>query len=111
MYWLVQGTVSLPAFALLILVMALGRGWCSRLLGHPAAVLLGEISYSTYLVHVPLLRWYKARCPATYALPNPFAFAGWIALCIGLAYLNWRLVERPCRRLMIGLPGRRATVR
>jgi peptidoglycan/LPS O-acetylase OafA/YrhL len=107
--WLVQGTISLPAFALLILVMGLGRGWCSRVLGCPAMVLLGEISFSLYLVHAPLRKWYLANYePACYE-PNLFAYVGWLALSLGLAYLNWRLVERPCRKLLIGLWSRPAT--
>jgi peptidoglycan/LPS O-acetylase OafA/YrhL len=103
MQWLGQGNASLPAFAALVVVMGLGRGWYSRLLGHPVMVTLGEISFSLYLVHQPLRRWYCVRYPAGSLQPNLFAYVGWVVLSLGFAYLNWRFVERPCRKWLMGL--------
>lgn len=52
--WVVHSG-SLFSFALLIFVMATGAGWLSMALATPLFVLLGEISFSLYLVHQILL--------------------------------------------------------
>jgi peptidoglycan/LPS O-acetylase OafA/YrhL len=57
-------------------------------------VWVGQISYSLYLVHWPVLVFYRlARgVPIT-------AAEGWalVAASVGAAYLSWRFVERPFR--------------
>src|ERR1700722_9278489 len=43
-----------PAFVFLIAGLASGRGAVARAIGSPTMVLLGEASYSLYLLHLPL---------------------------------------------------------
>lgn len=54
--WLAHSGSAAPGFAAVILTVALGRGALARLRAVPALVLLGEISYSVYLLHQILLR-------------------------------------------------------
>lgn len=105
--WLLhQGGFSLPAFAAVILVLAWGRGGCSWLLSRPAAVRLGELSFAIYLLHDPLLRLCGARLPRGTQHHFWTSYPLFWATLIGLAYLSWRCVERPCRRALVGLaPG------
>lgn len=52
------GSGAAPGFAALIFIFAFQRGALSRLLKNGSYVLLGELSFSLYLVHLPLI-WYR----------------------------------------------------
>jgi len=107
--WLMYSGVAIP-FAALIGAVALNQGLLSRVLSVPPLVLLGEISYSVYLVHYTVARvlitseWAHGDSPW-------LVYAGaWTATLI-LAYLVWPFVEMPARRYLVGLvsgsPSRR----
>ena len=69
--WLkLAGLTALP-FALLIAVMALGRGLLSRLLGFAPFVLLGEISYAMYLLHDTFINWVGSHVRPFNHIPVP----------------------------------------
>ncbi len=76
--WMVQGPVCCLSFAALIFVSGLQRGGISRLLSHKLGILLGEISFTIYLLHVILLYFYnwKLRVRALSALGVLFVFLG-----------------------------------
>jgi peptidoglycan/LPS O-acetylase OafA/YrhL len=82
-----------------LLIAALGdeRGLLSRVLSTPVFVWLGAISYSIYLLHVPLVI-------VIGRLNMPLAVRSAILLLVllPLATLTWRFIEQPGRRL----PGR-----
>jgi peptidoglycan/LPS O-acetylase OafA/YrhL len=99
--WLVHAG-AMPGFAFLIYVVALGRGAISRALRHRALVLLGEISYSLYLLHQIVIVWLDSHLVQFAPVPFPFAFVLYVAIVLLLAYLVWRLVELPMRRLLMG---------
>jgi peptidoglycan/LPS O-acetylase OafA/YrhL len=104
--WLVNGGVTCLGFAAFIVVIALGRGPLARLLSLRAPVLLGELSFSIYLVHQVYIRYYDANSATFASLSHEAAYAGfWVATLL-TSYLMWRGVERPCRRYIVGL-GRR----
>jgi hypothetical protein len=67
----------------------------SRLLGTKLFVVIGLISYSTYLWHQPLLAFGRLQAK-TINLPTYLAVAI-IFLSIFLAYLSWRYIETPFR--------------
>jgi hypothetical protein len=90
------------AFALLVYIVAHGRGAVSRALSVKPLVLLGEISYSLYLLHQILL---VAYTPKAIDYPHvPPAVSGLVFLTVALlaSYLVWHFVEMPMRRLLVG---------
>lgn len=84
-----------PLFALLILTLASGRTMLSVVLENPVIVLLGEASYSLYLLHYPLGEvLLGSRSPWQYF----FAF-----VCANLlAVASFWCVERPLMNLWRG---------
>lgn len=82
-----------PFFALLISALGVSpkkRSW----LAAPWLVLLGEASFSLYMIHVPLLN--------IYSLFEPPAAAGWslAALTIGISVVIFATFETPARLLV-----------
>jgi peptidoglycan/LPS O-acetylase OafA/YrhL len=101
--WLNEGGASCLAFAALIFVMALGRGGVSRILSFPLPVLLGEISYSIYLVHQILLRYYYFHRASFANVPTGISFVIFFSLTLLAAYFTWATIELPCRRFLVRL--------
>lgn len=82
--------------AVLIICCATPSTWSGRLLGSKWAVGIGLVSYSLYLWHQPMLAFARNR---ELEEPGPALMA---ALCVGalaLAYLSWRFVETPVRKM------------
>ncbi|WP_454916719.1 acyltransferase family protein [Xanthobacter sediminis] len=101
------GLAALPPVLGAVLLIYSGRhaagAPAARLLGLPAMVYMGRISYSLYLWHWPLLSLafiYRGR-----AL-TPLLAAAIIALAVALSALSLRYVETPLRRPGL-LGGRR----
>lgn len=97
-YWFVNTGVPLPGFCLTILIMGLNRGWISSLLSLPLLVFLGEISYSVYLLHHPLL-CYHGLYFSQYRSQE--AFYLFLAILILMSHLMYQFVEAPMRRFII----------
>ncbi|MFJ4457258.1 acyltransferase family protein [Pseudomonas sp. NPDC089392] len=79
------------------LVIAARRGPVNRLLSTPVLVWVGGISYSLYLWHWPVLafiRYYVGR----YELNVGWLFVALVA-SFALAWLSYRFVEQPARKL------------
>lgn len=107
-----------PGLAALVPVVAaalviLGNTWGtsaapSRLLGLAPMVFLGEISYSIYLVHWPLLMIPQAALTAGGSSLSAPAVLVLGAMSIPVAYVLYRTIERPFRdsAWAIGLPPR-----
>ena len=83
------------------------EGWpgsVGRVLGHPAVVAVGRISYGIYLVHpfAPIVldaALGAAGLPSSMAFGLPLrALAAW-GVSVGLATLLWHVVEAPWHRL------------
>lgn len=113
-----RGGVVLVLFPLLVGALALAGGsrfGVARLLSTRWAVYGGRISYSLYLVHVPIFEVYWAvmqRIPAFHkdgtlsTVLTPLVFLS----AFGTAHLLFRLVEEPSRRALRRLTsGPRAT--
>ena len=54
-----MNTLLRPLNVLALVGLALGGGFCARMLSAERAQYLGKISYSMYILHVPLLWWYS----------------------------------------------------
>jgi peptidoglycan/LPS O-acetylase OafA/YrhL len=89
---------SFPVFGLLIGVLSFERGLVSRFLSFGWLVLLGEISYSIYLIHQILVRWYDLHRSTFAALPREVRYGiFWIAV-LGISLALRSVVEKPCQR-------------
>lgn len=76
-----------------------GMRWdpVARILHWRALALVGVMSYSLYLWHVPVLEWITGGKVPDYGLAGLAAIA--VPLCLGVAALSYRLVEVPFLRL------------
>ena len=104
---------------LLILGASYQRGAVARALGSPVLHWLGLISFSVYLVHVPmalLVPWMRDALSAAGA-PHAFTLANALvmALVLPVATLTYRGIERPAQRWLRqrfsgAQPGRLAAI-
>lgn len=96
---------SWPAFVPVILVFAFQKGYVSKLLSFKIPVLLGETSYSLYLVHQLVFGVIAHRLRVT----------GWSAFVIGaaasqvIAFALWAYIENPARYYVKRALARRKT--
>jgi len=85
-------------FAVAIYVFAHQGGWISKMLQSRGLVLLGEISFSTYMLHQIVINYLMQfgfdRTPVI-LLAIPLIYGG--------SYLLWQYVEKPGRRLIFWL--------
>ncbi len=88
-----------PLNALLIVGLALGGGLFARGLSTRLAVYLGKASYSLYILHIPLLWWYKrfGVPPFRWVPPAALAFV-YVAGTVAVSAAVFRLVEEPANR-------------
>ena len=68
----------------------------ARLLSVKPAVWFGNISYSVYLWHWPLIIFCKLAYTAAFSLP---IVIGLLAGSVVIGFLSWRFVEQPCRHI------------
>jgi peptidoglycan/LPS O-acetylase OafA/YrhL len=105
--WLNWRESMLALGAAVLIAAALGRGPLAWLCARPACQFLGRISYSLYLVHVPVLMVLLALT-AGY-LPQAAMVAVMPPVAIAVAWAFYRVVEAPSHRLAHGIrpgPGR-----
>lgn len=84
-------------FPFVIIVFAFGRGWLSRLLSIGPMILLGEISYSIYLLHQIVFFFYRAHFETNQVAPDYLGLAICVATTLALAFAMWAAIEVPCR--------------
>jgi peptidoglycan/LPS O-acetylase OafA/YrhL len=91
-------------FPLIIIIFAIGKGQITKVLSLKPMVLLGEISFSLYLVHVTILEWYRINAVFFENQPKWSIVLGYWLLALLIAYLLHKIIENPCRKLLIALP-------
>jgi peptidoglycan/LPS O-acetylase OafA/YrhL len=103
-WWLfdvsIKYSVFILPFAALILAVASGPTWFSRVLENRALVLLGEASYALYIIHwsgVTLL-----RLGFLGTLGTPWGHAAFLLGTVGVSVLCYRYIEVPCRLWLRG---------
>jgi peptidoglycan/LPS O-acetylase OafA/YrhL len=98
-----------PVFGWLILTLARPEPYVSRLLAWRPLVLLGEASFSLYIVHMPLWMWYASVGKRLLGGERPaLDFPLYLALSLGASLLLYRAVELPARGALKRLFARRA---
>lgn len=94
----------LPLLAVLIYALAANPGGAGKLLGLPPLMWLGDISYSVYMLHVPVLLVMEKVGGEGPALGGPLV---WMAICTAvsllLGQLSYQLFERPAQKRIRGL--------
>ena len=104
MWWNRSGAVLL--FALLIIVFAMQSGWLSRILQLRPFVLLGEISFSLFLVHQIVLRYHNAYRSEFSMIPENWLYGiYWLSILV-ISYFMYKVIERPCQRYIRSIPQR-----
>jgi peptidoglycan/LPS O-acetylase OafA/YrhL len=93
---------AMPVFAFTILVFAYGRGGVSRVLSWPVLILLGEISYSTYMLHQIVLAF-----AVKYSFTQMLGLTPTLVVVVLVTYVGsycaWRWIEIPARKLFAGV--------
>lgn len=99
--WMLAGGGA-PIYALTIYVFARRAGAVSNFLSKPFFVLLGEISYALYLIHMPVVQFISLNQSHLHTVPSwLMAVAFWVVVLAG-SYLSFELVEAPLRGFMMG---------
>ena len=89
------------ANAALILGLAIGGGLGVRALSGESMVVLGKASYSMYILHIPLLWWFKRF--GLHQLPRvPVTAAAivYVAAVVLVSTVVWRHFEEPANRMI-----------
>ena len=92
------GTALRPLNGMLVLGLALGGGVTARFLSAASAQYLGQISYSMYILHVPLLWWFGNRGPVFMGSLRAWLALIYIAGIVLLSAAAFELVEKPANR-------------
>lgn len=71
------------------------RSLVGRILGHPALVQVGLVSFSAYLWHWPILVFARIRYGPSL---DPAVLTGLILLTLALSFVSFHVVEQPFRR-------------
>jgi peptidoglycan/LPS O-acetylase OafA/YrhL len=99
------GSLLAPVFLAVILTLAICEGFLKRLLSNRVLVLLGEASYSLYILQYPI---YNA-CVRGILPEGPVTDGGFFlffAILLVTSILSFLFLERPVRRLIIGFSAR-----
>lgn len=95
--------VLIALLALTVFGVATSAAYLARVLGSRPLVWLGEVSYSIYMVHFPVIvgirrLWERLGSTEWGVAGKTFALLITVALVIGLATMLFYLVERPTRK-------------
>ncbi len=101
------GTVLRPLNGMLVLGLALGGGVFTRFLSTGSAQYLGQISYSMYILHVPLLWWFGNRGPILVGNLQAGMALIYIAGIILVSAAAFEWLEKPANRRLRDWAGRK----
>ena len=87
--------LPIPLIALLILSLATLSSWFHQIISSRIPAWLGDISYSVYLIHTPIILIMGAIL-SPLNLPFGIKFVVFVALTLFLSQLTHRFFEKPC---------------
>jgi peptidoglycan/LPS O-acetylase OafA/YrhL len=106
-WWDLPETAFVPfAFACGLLALARDKGAVSRLIGSRPLHYLGEISYSTYLVHSLAFVLFKIAFIGPALQLSWATFAAYLALVLALSAALYHWLEKPAQRWLNRRPPR-----
>jgi peptidoglycan/LPS O-acetylase OafA/YrhL len=92
-------TALRPINVALLIGMAFGGGWIGNVLSTGIAEYLGKVSYSMYVLHIPLLWWFSRYTTFRYgSTPPAWIGALYIGLVIAASVAAFEYVETPANR-------------
>jgi peptidoglycan/LPS O-acetylase OafA/YrhL len=108
--WTAQHYLFLGCAFFLLLPLVLGRpGRAVAILGSPVAALMGSLSYSVYLWHPQLMRWWQDTLGWTaFSGQFPELFGLTLGSSVGVAAVSWFLLEKPAMNYSSRLLRRRS---
>jgi len=109
--WLGNSGIVCLFYGLLVAVMALEKGVISWLLASRLLVWLGQLSFSIYMVHQVLIRYYMKKADFFSIVPDRVTLVGFCCTVLLVAVLMRTLIENPCRRLLIKMWDQRSVVK
>lgn len=87
-----------PVYGVLIVSLAHSRGWLYRCLSLRPWVILGEVSYGVYVLHIPVMIWLTRASGVEAGDGGNLAFfALYSVLLVALAHASYFLFEEPVR--------------
>ncbi len=89
-----------PAFLFFIVILAKDRGLFSRLLSHPWLILLGEASYSLYILQKPIHGLYDKIIVPRLLLSDTQHFYIFLLLLILISIASYHYLETPMRKFI-----------
>lgn len=89
-----------PAFLLFIWLLAATKGCVQKALCHPFLILLGEASFSLYILQKPVFGLYNKLIEPRVGLGDMADFYTTLALLIIASILSYKLFESPLRTLI-----------
>ncbi|SFA70198.1 Peptidoglycan/LPS O-acetylase OafA/YrhL, contains acyltransferase and SGNH-hydrolase domains [Pseudomonas sp. NFIX10] len=84
-------------FGFIILFFAINKGLVSKLLQLRVFIILGEISFSMYMIHQIIFRYYSSHRPTFSFLSEDATFPFLLTIVIASSYMIWRLIELPAQ--------------
>jgi peptidoglycan/LPS O-acetylase OafA/YrhL len=101
--WLLTDILLVPLYGMVIFGAARMAGYGTRLLSVPGLVLLGEASYSVYILHTSVVFWWHRLTEKVLAirLSGTAEVVIIFALVIGFSVLVFARFERPARRWIL----------
>lgn len=95
------GILTCFSFLFVILVFSLQQGLISKLLSFRLMVVLGEMSFSMYLIHQVLNRFYSYSIGDFEKISNKLKFGGYLSILLFFSYLLWKYIEHPLRNWLV----------
>ncbi|HHC74937.1 MAG TPA: acyltransferase [Thiothrix sp.] len=89
-----------PLSLLFIVILARDDSGFAQILAHPWLVLLGEASYSLYILQRPAYGIYEKLIATPLAIPEFLSFYVYLLFLITLSIASFKLFETPARQLI-----------
>ena len=89
-----------PFFLLFIVLLASNKGILAKILSHPWLILLGEASYSLYILQKPVHGLYDKVIVPRLPLTETVHFYIFLFILITLSIFSYKFFEKPARNMI-----------